>query len=92
MYPPEAVAAHVEGTTVVQFKITTAGSAKDISIHTSSGFKPLDDAAVACASEWKYKPATDKDGKPVEVPWKAQIVWDLKDYERSKAAPSQPPN
>ncbi len=75
-YPPDAVAEHAQGTVTLRFTIASDGSAKDISVDKSSGFAVLDDAAVSCASRWRYKPAI-KDNQPIEVSWKAKVTWAL---------------
>ena len=35
------------------------------------------DAAVQCASTWRYNPAKQK-GQPIEMDWKASVRWQLK--------------
>jgi TonB family protein len=75
-YPPEAIAVHAEGTTIVGFTITESGKVADVKVATSSGNADLDNAAVTCASHWLYRPA-QKDVKPVAVPWKAQVRWSI---------------
>lgn len=74
MYPPDAVAERAQGTVTVQFSITTEGTTHGNRVVRSSGYAALDDAAVACTCDWRYKPAM-KDGQPVEVPWKAEVRW-----------------
>jgi TonB family protein len=73
-YPPEAIAVHAEGTTVVGFTITESGKTAEVKVAKSSGNADLDNAAVTCISRWLYRPA-QKDGKPVALPWKAQVRW-----------------
>jgi TonB family protein len=75
-YPLAAVRAGAEGTTTLKFQVTVDGTVKDIVVESSSGNTDLDNAAVQCAGRWLYKPAT-RDGKPVEMPWKASIQWKL---------------
>lgn len=75
-YPADAVAAHAEGTTVVGFTITETGTTTDAHVTRSSGTASLDDAALMCPSRWLYRPAM-KEGKPVAVPWKAEVRWML---------------
>ena len=67
-YPPAALKAHAQGTDLLEFTVTTDGGVKDIKVAKSSGNKDLDDAALSCASHWRYKPAK-KDSVPTEVPW-----------------------
>lgn len=75
-YPPAAAAAQASGTTRVRFVITAEGRVKDPAVETSSGNADLDAAAMTCVGFWRYRPAL-KNGQPVEVPWKADIKWEL---------------
>jgi len=77
-YPALSLRLGEQGTTTIGFKIATDGSVKDLSVAESSGSERLDQAAVKCASRWRYKPATGEGGQPIEVPWKSRVVWDLK--------------
>jgi len=64
------------GTTLLAFQIGTDGSISNISVANSSGSQRLDEAAVACAASWRYKPAIQS-GVPVTVQWKTNVVWKL---------------
>ena len=77
-YPPQAVRAGIGGTTRVAFRVKTNGKVDDIKIDTTSGSDLLDRASLGCVKYWRYLPAVEND-KPVEVPWKADIVWRLRD-------------
>ena len=85
-YPAEAIAARAEGKTILGFTISETGATKDVHVVTSSGNQALDDAAVACAGRWLYRPAS-QNGKPVAVPWKAQVIWSLNFPEGFFVAP-----
>jgi protein TonB len=76
-YPPLAVRLNQEGTTLLAFHILPDGSVANATVAESSGHDDLDDAAVRCASTWRYKPAF-QNGQPIEVPWKASVRWQLK--------------
>jgi TonB family protein len=71
-YPPWIWAVVAEASTTVSFRIATNGTVNGVTVVKSSGLKEIDDAAVRCASDWRYAPATQA-GQPVEVPWKAAI-------------------
>lgn len=73
-YPQDAVAAGAQGTTPLSYHITVEGTVADLAIAKSSGNESLDYAALVCASAWRYQPAMEN-GKPVEVPWKAEVRW-----------------
>jgi TonB family protein len=75
-YPQTAIAAQASGVTRLRFVITVEGRVRDLAVETSSGHADLDTASLECARFWRYRPAT-KDGQPVEVPWKADIKWEL---------------
>jgi TonB family protein len=75
-YPPAAIAKHEQGTTLLAFRIGVDGIPKDVTVAQTSGFADLDQVSVACASQFKYRPAM-QDGHPVEVPWKLSLVWDM---------------
>jgi len=75
-YPAAALKARIQGTDLVEFMVTTDGGVRDIKIGKSSGNQDLDDAALSCVAHWHYKPAT-KDGSPIEMPWKANVVWNI---------------
>lgn len=73
-FPHSAAWTGTEGESTVSFHIAADGTVKDLSITQSSGDRDLDQAALTCASLWRYKPATH-DSVAVEVPWTAQIHW-----------------
>ena len=60
------------------------GTVSDPAVVQSSGNAQLDAATLMCAKSWLYKPAI-KDGKPIEVSWKAQISWQEGDPDESDA-------
>jgi protein TonB len=76
-YPAIGIRLNWSGTTGVGFKIGTDGSVSDAHVTSSSGHQELDDAAIRCASSWRYKPAI-QNNQPVEVPWQTNVKWDLK--------------
>jgi TonB family protein len=78
VYPYLSVQLREQGTTTLAFTITKEGTVRDITVAKSSGYPRLDDAAVACAAEWRYRPAARK-GKYVDAPWKAAVQWILPD-------------
>ena len=65
VYPKEALAKKLIGTTALWATIGRDGRVSDVEVKKS--FEPsLDEAAVDAVRKWKFKPAT-LDGKPVEV-------------------------
>jgi TonB family protein len=73
-YPGTALLAGEAGVTTLGFVIGTDGNVSDVRVLQSSGFNDLDEAALACARTWRYKPAM-KTGAPVAVSWESRIVW-----------------
>ncbi|HSN97633.1 MAG TPA: energy transducer TonB, partial [Candidatus Nanopelagicales bacterium] len=75
--PEAARSAGVEATVVVKFVITETGQVTNVQVVRGH---PLFDAAVlATVRTWRFKPALDRDGRPVSIvktvriPFKAKI-------------------
>jgi protein TonB len=64
-YPAISDRLNEEGTVVLKMNVGVDGSVKATEVASSSGFKRLDDAAVAALSLCKFKPATTN-GQPSE--------------------------
>ena len=69
-YPPEAIAANVDGTIWTRVKVGADGIVHDA--YVESGEALLRDAALDAVWQWRFKPARNK-GEPVEV-WVAVPV------------------
>ena len=65
-YPPLLRDAGIGGTTVVWFYIDESGKVQRTLVHTQSGHKALDDAALKVADIAVFSPALNRD-KPVPV-------------------------
>jgi len=63
-YPPEAKAAGQEGRVWLRVKVDATGKVVAISIHESSGYELLDDAALRTVRRWIFYPAK-RNCKPV---------------------------
>jgi TonB family protein len=70
VYPPKARTSGIEGQVLVQALVGKDGLVKDVRVGKS--IPELDDAAIACVRQWRFKPALSK-GAPVEV-WVAVPV------------------
>jgi protein TonB len=75
-YPEMSMRMKESGTTTLAFTVGTDGGVTGISVANSSGSPRLDEAAISCASRWRYKAATTG-GQAIAVPWKANVVWNL---------------
>ncbi len=76
-YPAISQLLGEEGVTLLAFTVTAEGGVANITVAKSSGSERLDNAAISCASSWRYKPAIEA-GHPVAVSWKTNVVWKLK--------------
>ena len=65
-YPPVYRDAGIGGTTKVWFFIDETGKVVKTQIHTSSGYKALDDAALKISHLYEFSPAMNRD-RPVPV-------------------------
>ena len=75
-YPAISVRLGEQGVTTLAFTINVDGHVENVHVANSSGSERLDNAAVNCASSWRYRPAVEKNN-PVAVPWKAEVKWVL---------------
>jgi protein TonB len=75
-YPALAVRLNQQGTTTIKFMVNTNGSVSGVHVVKSSGHETLDDAAIRCASSWRYRPAL-ANGQPVLAPWTTNVRWKL---------------
>ncbi|MGH6873002.1 MAG: TonB family protein [Rhizomicrobium sp.] len=76
LYPTSAWTNGIEGRTLLKLFIKPDGSVENITVLKTSGSPDLDTASIACATPWKYKPAT-LNGVPVESPWVTRVSWGI---------------
>ncbi|HZM94664.1 MAG TPA: TonB family protein [Vicinamibacterales bacterium] len=78
VYTPEAMAAQIEGSVLLESVVRADGSVGDVRViepfDTQHG---LDQQAVEALKRWTWKPGT-KDGKPVQVAVQVQMTFTLK--------------
>jgi TonB family C-terminal domain len=65
VYPLEAINYHLAGRVRLKIIISKSGSFKSV-IRESSGYQILDNAALEAIRQWKFLPAQDKRGQPVD--------------------------
>ncbi len=63
------------GPTTVSLTVTAQGRVRDVRVTGSSGMSTLDQVAVYCVKDWRYRPAT-RDGQPVDADWTEQVTWE----------------
>lgn len=76
VYPPQAVADRIEGTSTIGFLVGPDGKVIASRVYTSSGDASLDEAARSAISQCAFRPPTDK-GKPVQAWIPVQYVWKM---------------
>ena len=74
VYPPIAKAARVQGTVVLQAKISKTGSIEDL--HVISGPAMLQQAALDAVKSWRYRPYL-LNNDPVEVETTVNVIFTL---------------
>jgi protein TonB len=65
-----------QGTVLLMAVIDSSGRASDITVTKELG-PELDQDAINAVKRWKFKPATDVDGKPVATHTAVEIVFRL---------------
>jgi protein TonB len=73
-YPPIAVAAHIEGTVILQATISISGTIENLRVV--SGPAMLQQAALDAVSNWRYRPYL-LNGKPLEVETTVNVIFTL---------------
>ena len=81
-YPAIALRLDQQGTTVLGFTVNTDGSVSGVQVMKSSGHEMLDDAAIVCATAWRYRPAFEN-GRPVPARWTTNVQWKLQNGSRA---------
>ena len=69
-------ATRVEGTTRVRALIDPSGQPTEVTVMASSGFQPLDEAAVTCFKKARFQPAV-RAGKPAQAPFEMGVKWEI---------------
>jgi periplasmic protein TonB len=77
VYPEEAAAEGVEGTTVLTVLVTETGTVAEVKVERGSGDRRLDRAAMDCVRRWRYLPAV-QNGQPRRVYTRATVSFKLK--------------
>jgi len=75
-YPEKARLNKHQGTVLLDVLVEKEGSPKTIAIHTSSGYRSLDQAAVSAVKRWKFEPAR-RGRKQVEATVTIPVIFKL---------------
>lgn len=62
------------GQTIIEFKVTTEGTVRDLVLRQSSGDPSTDLVSLTCIAAWLYMPAM-ANGHPLEVALRQSIDW-----------------
>jgi len=76
VYPPQAAADKIEGTSTIGFLVGPDGRVKTSRIYTSSGDASLDEAVRSAFSQCTFRPPK-ADGKPVSVWIPVVYAWKM---------------
>lgn len=76
-YPPDALRQRQQGIALLRVKVAADGSVSGLSLHHTSGFSALDDAAMTAVRRWKFEPAR-KAGLPVAAEVAVPVRFQMK--------------
>jgi TonB family protein len=74
VYPEDAAAEGVGGTTVLTLLVTETGAVAEVKVEKSSGDRRLDRAATGYVKRWRYLPAV-QNGQPRRVYTRATVIF-----------------
>lgn len=78
-YPAQAIRQHHSGTSTVLVEVGADGLVHDVRISQSSGYRELDQAAIAAAYAWRYK-ARILSGHPAMAYLRIPVNFHLNDF------------
>jgi protein TonB len=84
-YPPSAKDARVQGTVILHVLIGKDGKVMELGVE--SGPPMLQEAALDAVRQWVYKPYL-RDGSPVEVTTRVDVIFTLDQNPQAKPTPS----
>lgn len=79
-----------EGAVLLSLTVRKNGRVGEVAAVSSSGFPALDEAALAVARKWRFAPARDADGKPVEATVQRKLTFKLEAADPNAAAVPPP--
>jgi periplasmic protein TonB len=75
-YSEEARDAKFQGTVLLDVAITTEGKATNVIVIKGPG-KGLEQKAIEAVKSWRFKPALDKEGNPIQVRVAVEVTFHL---------------
>lgn len=66
-----------EGTVTIQARVNETGGVDEATVHRSSGYESLDQAALEAVRGWRFVPGT-RDGNPVATRVMVPVKFELK--------------
>lgn len=75
-FPPEAKAAGIEGTVIIDYVVTDKGEVTDV--KAVKGPPELFEVCLAAVKAWKFMPALNKDGKAIAAHRRARFPFHIK--------------
>ncbi|MCH3949398.1 MAG: energy transducer TonB [Acidaminococcus sp.] len=78
-YPSASRQAGEAGSVVVGVTVGADGSVTEAWIVSGSGYERLDQAALQSAYRWRFRPALNRAGEPVEGEKRVRVVYNLED-------------
>jgi periplasmic protein TonB len=75
IYPPDALAAGIEGVVILEAKVGVDGSVEEARVLKS--IKELDQAAIDAVKQWKFEP-TLMNGQPTAIRMTTTISFEAK--------------
>ncbi|WP_312513195.1 energy transducer TonB [Massilia sp.] len=74
VYPPQALARKIEGTSIIQFLLSAQGKVLESRVQKSSGDASLDEAVRSAMSACRFTPPMHQ-GEPVQAWTSLEYVW-----------------
>jgi len=88
-YTPEAMKAKIQGSVELEAIVLTDGTVGDVRVLKSLDKDlGLDQAAIAAAKQWKFRPGTDRSGNPLPVI--ITLILDFRLRDRADELPTLP--
>lgn len=88
VYPPDALAAGIEGRVVVRYDVTVEGRVQGARIESASPAGLFEEEALEAVRSWRFRPMLER-GKPVAAPARvSEVVFKLGDDGRYDHLPA----